>query len=108
MNKHVHFIHGAGEGAYNEDALLAESLQCALGEDYVVRYPCMINEDCPDYFDWTRQISNELRWAEGKVYLVGHSVGGSVLLKYVLENHDKISLAGLFLIATPFWGADEF
>jgi uncharacterized protein len=41
------------------------------------------------------------------VILVGHSLGGSVLLKYLSE--EKIQLvAGLFLIAAPYWGAKHW
>ena len=39
MKKHVLFIHGAGQGAYEEDLLLVASLQNALGSAYDVRYP---------------------------------------------------------------------
>lgn len=37
---------------------------------------------------------------------MGHSVGASVLLQYCSEEQQ--AFAGLFLLATPFWGADEF
>jgi predicted alpha/beta hydrolase family esterase len=39
--------------------------------------------------------------------LVGHSVGGSVLLKYLCESDRAWQVAGLFVIAAPYWGADE-
>ena len=38
--------------------------------------------------------------------LVGHSFGASVLLKYLAEGTHKEPIAGLFLVSTPFWGAD--
>jgi predicted alpha/beta hydrolase family esterase len=38
--------------------------------------------------------------------LVGHSFGASVLLKYLAETVRRPALAGLFLIAMPFWGPD--
>ena len=38
--------------------------------------------------------------------MVGHSFGASVLLKYMVQTTPRPSFAGLFLIATPFWGAD--
>jgi predicted alpha/beta hydrolase family esterase len=37
---------------------------------------------------------------------VGHSFGASVLLKYLSETVRRPAFAGLFLIATPFWGPD--
>ena len=41
-----------------------------------------------------------------KPILVGHSFGASVLLKYLSEAVRRPALAGLFLVATPFWGPD--
>ncbi len=108
MKKQVRFIHGAGKGAFEVDALLAESLQRELGTDYLVRYPQMVNEDSPEYANWEPQITSDIAALSGDVVLAGHSVGGSVLIKYVIDNRDRLSLAGLFMIATPFWGADEF
>jgi hypothetical protein len=36
--------------------------------------------------------------------LIGHSLGGSFLLKYVSEEKIGKTIAGIFLIATPYWG----
>ena len=38
--------------------------------------------------------------------VVGHSFGGSVLLKYLAEDTYQEPIAALFLVATPFWGQD--
>lgn len=108
MKKDVLFIHGAGEGAYEEDGLLVASLQNALDSAYEVRYPKMPNEDNVEYADWKAQIESELATLEDEVILVGHSVGGSVLLKYLSEERIEKSVAGLFVLAAPYWGADEF
>jgi len=35
--------------------------------------------------------------------LVGYSLGGSTSLKYLSEEKPDISIAGLFLVATPHW-----
>ena len=108
MKKPVLFIHGGGEGAYEADAKLATSLQDALGAEYDVRYPQMPNEESPEYEAWKGQISKELLALDGKVSLVGHSLGGSILLKYLSEENVKEPIAGIFLIATPYWGAEEW
>lgn len=102
MTKTVLFVHGAGEGAYEEDGLLVASLQEALGSAYEVRYPRMVNEDSPEYDEWNAQITSELAALDDEVILVGHSVGGSVLLKHLSEGQREKPAAGLFVIAAPF------
>ncbi|HEY0603245.1 MAG TPA: alpha/beta fold hydrolase [Herpetosiphonaceae bacterium] len=108
MKKPVLFIHGAGEGAFEEDNLLAASLQNALGPAYDVHYPKMPEEDSATYADWKAPIERLLATLDDQVILVGHSVGGSVLIKYLSEEQLDTPVASLFLLATPYWGADEF
>jgi predicted alpha/beta hydrolase family esterase len=108
VKKQILFIQGGGEGAYEEDEKLAASLQNALGDKYNVLYPKMPNEEDPEYETWKAQITKELAWLDGKVILVGHSVGSSVLLKYLSEQNVEKRLAGIFLIGTPFWGAEDW
>lgn len=106
MRRSVLFIHGGGEGAYEEDSRLAASLGHALGDAYEVRCPKMPDEDSPEYGAWRDFISRELAALDGEVFLVGHSLGGSVLLKYLCEEEAARPVAGLFLVAAPFWGAE--
>lgn len=108
MKKYVLFIHGAGEGAFEEDGLLVASLQNALGPAYNVHYPKMPEEDSATYADWKAPIARELATIDDEVILVGHSVGGSVLLRYLSEGQLDTSISSLFLLATPYWSADEF
>lgn len=108
MRIQVLFVHGAGQGAYEEDGLLVASLQNALGSAYEARYPRMVNEESPEYADWKAQLTSELAALGDEVILVGHSVGGSVLLKYLSEVPVEKTVAGLFVLAAPYWGADEF
>lgn len=106
MNKQILFIQGAGEGAYAADKKLADSLKRSLGTAYTVQYPAMPHEDEPDYAAWKHQIEEELAKTKGPVILVGHSLGGSMLIKYLSEVEIKNQIAGIFLIAIPFWGGD--
>ena len=108
MKKHVLFIHGAGEGAFEEDGVLVASLQDALGFAYDVLYPNMPEEDSATYADWTAPIERALATLDDAVILVGHSVGGSVLVKYLSEQQLDKPISSVFLLATPYWGADEF
>jgi predicted alpha/beta hydrolase family esterase len=107
MTKDILFIHGGGEGAYEEDGLLVTSLQNALGAAYAVRYPKMPLEESAGYSDWKTQIAKELAGLDNEVTLVAHSVGGSILLKYLSEEQVGKSVDGLFLLASPYFGGDE-
>jgi uncharacterized protein len=108
MNKDVLFVHGGGEGAYEEDKKLAANLRDVLGAAYDVRYPKMPDEDHPEYEVWKNQIAKELTALDGEVLLVGHSLGGSILLKYLSEEKVEKPVAGIFLIAPPYWGTEDW
>ncbi len=108
MNTQVLFIHGGGEGAYEEDKKIAASLQDALGTAYDVRHPKMPDEDSPEYEAWKDQIARELTMLDGEVILVGHSLGASILLKYLSEEEVEKPVAGLFLVAPPYWGSEDW
>jgi predicted alpha/beta hydrolase family esterase len=59
----------------------------------------------PQYWTWARRIDELIRSSRQPI-LVGHSFGASVLLKYLAETVRRPAFAGLFLVATPFWGPD--
>ena len=108
LRKRVLFIHGGGEGAYEEDRKQAASLQEALGTASDVRCPKMPDEDRPVYEAWKERIAKELDALDGEVILVGHSLGGSILLKYLSEEEVEKLVAGLFLVAAPYWGVEDW
>lgn len=106
MTRHILLIQGAGTGAYEADKKLAVSLRKALGTDYEVHYPAMVDEDNASYVLWKQQIERELAAMQGSIILVGHSVGASIIIKWLSETEVRKPLAGIFLIATPFWGGN--
>lgn len=109
MANQVLFIQGGGsEGAYDEDARLVASLRDTLGAEYVVRYPRMPNEADPEYGAWKNFIAAELASMGSGAILVGHSIGGSVIIRAVVDGSIGRSLAGVFLLAAPFWYDHEF
>ncbi|QMU29667.1 alpha/beta hydrolase [Adhaeribacter radiodurans] len=107
MKQQVLFIQGGGDEGYEEDALLVVSLQTALGATYQVHYPRMpSNKALPD-FGWLQQIHQEIMLLPNQIILVAHSLGASMLLKYLSEKQAPKNIAGIFLLATPFWSGDE-
>jgi uncharacterized protein len=106
--KHVLFVHGGGEGAHEADQRLVASLQNELGASYEMRSPRMPDEDSPEYEAWKARISEELAGMDGEVILAGHSLGASIVLKYLSEESLERPVAGVFLVATPYWGAEDW
>ena len=76
-----------------------------LGPEFEVRAPRMPQPANPRYQPWADRIAQLIHDHPSPV-LVGHSFGASVLLKFLAEAALRPPFAGLFLIATPFWGAD--
>jgi hypothetical protein len=58
--------------------------------------------------NWKEKISSELSVTPGMVILVAHSVGGSILLRYLSEEKVEKPIRGLFLLAAPSWDADRW
>lgn len=107
MKKQLLFIHGGGDDGYGEDAKLSASLQQLLGDDYEVIYPKMPSiDDSPD-FGWLKQIAEEISRLKDDAIWMGHSLGGSMLLKYLSEHKVLKKAAGIFLLAPPFWKGNE-
>lgn len=107
MKKEIVFIQGGGNGGYEADAKLVSSLKKGLGTTYRVHYPKMSSDETSPDFGWPKQIGNEISSVQGKIILVGHSFGASMLLKYLSENKIEKDISGIFLISTPFWSGDE-
>ena len=108
MKTPVLFIQGATEEGYREDHKLVDNLQANLGQAYQVHYPEMPDADNPKYVAWKNQIAKESAALEGKVVLVGHSLGASLLLKWLSEAPPDQVIAGLFLLAPPYWDDPEW
>lgn len=104
----VLFIQGGGEGANLEDRPLAESLTRVLGSKYEVRFPQMPDEADPNVESWKRKISSELSRIPGNAILAAHSVGGSILLRYLSEERVENPIAGVYLLAAPSWDEDRW
>jgi uncharacterized protein len=105
MKKEVLFIHSAGPQGFHEGSTdLVAYLHTALGAQYDLKCPAMPEPENPRYEAWKERLEKELGVPGGEVILIGHSLGGSVLLKYLSEESCKRPIAGLFLIAAPYWG----
>ncbi|WP_100013138.1 alpha/beta hydrolase [Lentibacillus sediminis] len=108
MKKHVLFIHSAGSQELHQGSSdLKAYLKEALGNEYNLIDPKMPDPENPKYTLWKAQLEKEFASLNGEMLLIGHSLGGSVLLKYLSEEACKQSISGLFMIAAPYWGGDD-
>jgi predicted alpha/beta hydrolase family esterase len=105
MPRQILFVQGAGEAVHDTwDDKLVLSLERELGRGYAVRYPRMPHEGDPHYSVWKTALLNEFDELENGAVLIGHSVGGAVLLHVLAVERLKFSPGALFLIAAPFIG----
>lgn len=93
----VLFLHGAG--GYEEDLLVADRLRGELGAG--VSMPRLPEEDV-SFAAWSTAIAAHPGPSAETV--VGHSFGGSVLLKMLTETDPGVRR--LVLLAAPDWGPD--
>jgi serine hydrolase len=102
----VLFVHSSGpQGPGEGSDPLVRRLRDELGGDFEVLFPLMPDtETDPHYEAWRDRLAAELDQLEGKVIVFGHSVGGSVALKYCAERGFDERVAGLVSVATPYWG----
>lgn len=105
MTKTVLFIHSAGsQGRHQGSNDFVALLKKSLGTRYAVKYPKMPNPDAPESEPWKVRIGKEIAGLGDGAILIGHSLGGSMILKSLSEEPCETSFAALFLVATPFWG----
>jgi predicted alpha/beta hydrolase family esterase len=107
--KQVLFIQGAGKDVHDAwDNKLVGSLEQELDHDYAISYPRMPDEAAPDAAAWKEAIAPEIERLNDGLILVGHSVGGAVLLDYLADAAPQWPMerrvGGVFLIAAPFIG----
>ncbi|KAA0988686.1 alpha/beta fold hydrolase [Dyadobacter aurulentus] len=107
MEQQVTFFHGGGSAEdYEADEKLVASLRSQLGSGYSVQYPFLPDDGTPD-LGRRRQISEEISAGPDGLIVVAHSLGASMLLAYLSETEITKKIAGIFLLATPFWEGKE-
>jgi predicted alpha/beta hydrolase family esterase len=105
MKKQLLFIHSAGaQGSGEGSNDLVAFLRRSSADVFDVFAPSMPDPENPHYSAWKQRLAREMEKVESGVVLVGHSLGGSVLLKYLSEEKIEKTVGGLFLISTPYWG----
>ena len=103
--RQVLFVQGGGEGVHDRwDNQLVDSLRSELGPDYEIHYPVMPNEADPKYAAWKLALERELAVLEHGAIVIGHSVGGTILINVIAERTPQSDPGAICLIAAPFIG----
>lgn len=85
----------------------SRSLAEDLGNDFEVLSPSMPSKNNAKYREWKIWFEKIAEYAEDGVILVGHSLGGIFLVKYLTENDFPKKIKALFLAAPPFDDEDS-
>lgn len=105
MKNQVLLVQGGGEAVHDEwDNKILESLERELGPDYTLRYPRMPHEADPKFAAWKAALKRQFAGLDDGAILVGHSIGGTILVRALADDPPRLILGGIFLIAAPFVG----
>jgi predicted alpha/beta hydrolase family esterase len=103
--KQVLFVHSGGsQGLHQGSHDLVVWLRTALGPPYEVIYPMMPHPNNPKYQEWKEQLKLEFTRLHDGIIIIGHSLGGSVILKFLSEEKITRKIDGLFIMGAPYWG----
>ncbi len=92
-------------GLPTEDAgrtFWSKNLRETLGEDYEVFTPMMPNKLNAKYVEWKIWFERYFEYLHDDVILIGWSLGGMFLAKYLTENELPFKVKSLFLLAAVY------
>lgn len=78
------------------------NLQTDLGKNFEVICPQMPNKMNARYKEWKIWFEKIIPFLEDGIILIGHSLGGTFLAKYLSENNLPVKISGLHLVAAVF------
>ncbi|MFZ4632292.1 MAG: alpha/beta hydrolase [Patescibacteria group bacterium] len=76
-----------------------------LGRDFEISRPRMPNPDNAQYSEWKINFENYIKLLRDGVILIGVSMGGIFLTKYLSENKFPKKISALIVVATPYDGS---
>ncbi len=78
------------------------TLEDRLGIGFEVIVPMMPNKANCKYFEWKIWFEKILPLLNNEIILIGHSMGGIFIAKYLSENRLLKKVLGVFLVAAPY------
>ena len=77
-------------------------LRKALGSEYEVLLPAMPNKTNAQYGEWKMWMDKLVPFLNDGVILIGHSLGGAFLVKYLSQGIFPKKIRGVFLVAAVY------
>ena len=84
-----------------------DTLREDLGDEYELYMIPMPNTDNAVYQEWKIWFEKYFEYLQGEVVLIGWSLGGMFLAKYLAEEETPFSIDALFLLSTPCGSYDD-
>lgn len=103
MSYEILLIQGAGEVTRAEEQEILDALNAKLGDDFNMLLPAIKDADNPTYAAWETALVTNLNSLSGKVILLGHSFGASVILKHFSKEPVPDKVIGMILFGVPYW-----
>ncbi|GGB01137.1 alpha/beta hydrolase [Macrococcus hajekii] len=107
--KHVLFVHSASEQHRDSGSNpLIRYLKSQL-PDIEWHTPDFPRDKGQVYSNWVQVLKEELEHipVEDELMIIGHSFGGTVVMKYLTEQKERHHISKVILIGSPFFGCDE-
>ena len=117
MKKQVVVIHGGGvfinykeyiaflkkrEIDFRKTGGWKRSLGDKLGKEFEVIMPAMPNYSNVKYIEWKIWFEKLFPFLEKEIVLIGHSLGGIFLARYLSENKFPKKILAMILVAAPY------
>jgi predicted alpha/beta hydrolase family esterase len=103
MNYQILFIQGAGNLTTEQEQVIVDGLSSKLGNGLKIILPPIEGADDPTYRAWDDALTTNLNKLSGNVILLGHSLGGSVILKHFSMAQVPEKVIGMILFGVPYW-----
>ena len=84
-----------------------DNLAKDLGKDFDVLLPKMPNAQNAKYNEWKIWFEKITPLLSDNIILIGHSLGGIFLAKYLAENKFPKKIKALFILAAPYHSMNE-
>jgi len=101
-NDYLNFLENKKVSIDKKTSWALEYLDKKLGKDFDIIRPRMPLQEDAKYEDWKIYFERFIPYLKNGVILIGNSLGGIFLAKYLSENKFPKKIAGVFLIAAPF------